>query len=210
MSFKVKSVEDLFPTPLVICEVEDAARLNAALLEEIAARRRTEKSPPRSNRHGWQSKKDLFDRPEPAHRQLTQDLTKMVVGATKRMIPGANFANLEMVMEGWANVNPSGGYNAPHGHPGAFWSGAYYVSMPENAKDDPDGGSIEFLANRPASFFSNMLPGPMTTDKWRLYPKAGTALLFPSTVMHWVFPHQGEAERVTVAFNAQFRQRRGS
>src|SRR5688572_31411066 len=91
MSFKVKSVETLFPTPLVICEIEDAARLNAALLDEIRERRRIEKSPPRSNRHGWQSQKDLFDRPEPAHRELAEAITKLVAQATKRMVPGADF-----------------------------------------------------------------------------------------------------------------------
>ena len=209
MSFKLQRVQDLFPTPLVICEFDGADRLNAALLTEIAARRATEKSPPRSNRHGWQSRKDLFDRKEPAHRELAEELTKIIVGATKRMIPGADFTKLDMACEGWVNVNPSGGYNAPHGHPGAFWSGAYYVAMPENAKDDIDGGAIEFLAHRPASFYSNMLPAPMTTDKVRLNPTPGMVLMFPATVMHWVFPHQGAEDRVTIAFNAQFR-RRGS
>ncbi len=210
MSFKVKSVESLFPTPLVICEIEDAARLNAVLLAEINQRRRIEKSPSRSGRGGWQSRKDLFDRPEPGHRELAEALARMIAQATKRMVTGADFAKLDMVLEGWANVNPPGGYNAPHGHPGAFWSGAYYVAMPDESADDPDGGAIEFLSHRPGTIFSAMMPAPMTSEKLRLTPKAGTALLFPATVMHWVFPHQGPSERVTVAFNARFRPHRKS
>ena len=137
-------------------------------------------------------------------------MTKIIVGATKKMVPDVDLTKLDMACEGWVNVNPSGGYNSPHGHPGAFWSGAYYVAMPDNATDDPDGGAIEFLAHRPSSFFAKMLPAPMTVDKVRLAPKPGTALLFPGTVTHWVFPHQGPTERVTIAFNAQFRQRRAS
>lgn len=210
MSFKLKSVETLFPTPLVICEVEDAARLNGALLAEIGERRRTEKSPRRSNRHGWQSRKDFFDRPEPAHRELAEAIAKLIAQATKRLVPGADFAKLDMTLEGWANVNPAGSYNAPHDHPGAFWSGAYYVAMPDQSADDPDGGAIEFLSHRPGTIFSAMMPAPMTSEKLRLYPTAGTALLFPATVTHWVFPHQAPEERVTVAFNAQFRPRRAS
>lgn len=210
MSFKLKRVVDLFPTPLVISEVDDSQRLNAALLDEIAERRRAEPGMKRSNRHGWHSKRDLFERPEPAHKTLAQALTEIVVAATQRLVPGADFTRLDMACEGWVNVNPGGGYNGPHDHPGAFWSGAYYVAMPENAPDDPDGGAIEFLAHRPSNFFVNMLPAPMTSDKMRFQPKPGTALLFPATIKHWVFPHHAEAERVTIAFNAQFRQRRGS
>ena len=210
MSFNLKRVVDLFPTPLIICEVANASELNAKLLEEIAERRAQEPGVKRSNRHGWHSRKDLFERTEPAHRELADGLNKVIVGATKRLIPGADFAKLDMICEGWVNVNPTGGYNAPHDHPGAFWSGAYYVSMPENMPDDPDGGAIEFLAHRPASFFVNMLQGPMTSDKMRFQPKPGMALMFPGTIKHWVFPHHAPAERVTIAFNAQFRQRRAS
>jgi len=190
--------------------MDDAKRLNTALLTEIAERRRAEPGVQRSNRHGWHSKLDLFDRPEPAHRELAGALTRMIAGATKKLVPDADFAKLDMSCEGWVNVNPTGGYNGPHDHPGAFWSGAYYVSMPPNAEDDPDGGSIEFLAHRPANFFVGMLRAPMTSDKMRFQPKEGMALLFPGTIKHWVFPHHAAAERVTIAFNTQFRRRRGS
>lgn len=208
MAFKLKRVVELFPTPLVMCEVEDAKRLNATLLAEINERRKHEVGVKKSNRHGWHSRKDLFDRPEPAHRELAQSLSTFIASATKRLNPDADFAKIEMVCEGWINVNPSGGYNAPHDHPGAFWSGAYYVSMPPNAPDDPDGGAIEFLAHRPASFFVDIMRGPMSSDKIRFHPTEGMALIFPGTIKHWVFPHHAEAERVTIAFNAQFRRRR--
>lgn len=208
MSFKLKRVESLFPTPLVISEVADAAALNVALLAEIAERRRHEPGIQRSNRHGWHSKLDLFERAEPAHRDLAEGLSRLVVQATEQMVPGADFTTLDMECEGWVNVNPTGGYNGPHDHPGAFWSGTYYVAMPASAADDPDGGAIEFLAHRPSSTYVNFLPAPMTGDKMRLKPTEGMALLFPGTLRHWVFPHHAEDERVTIAFNARFSRRR--
>ena len=210
MTFKLDRVQELFPTPLVIGELEQASKLNPLLMAEVAERRREEKAPPRTNRHGWQSRKDLFDRTEPGHRELAAELTKIIIGATRQMAPDADLASLNMACEGWINVNPPGGYNSPHAHPGAFWSGCYYVETPANPAADPDGGAIEFMAHRPANFFVKTLPAPMTVDKVRIHPKPGMVLLFPGTVNHWVFPHQGPGDRVTIAFNAQFRQRPAS
>ena len=39
---------------------------------------------------------------------------------------------------------------------------------------------------------------------FRVMPKAGEILIFPSTTRHWVHPHRAAEERVTIAFNARF------
>ena len=33
----------------------------------------------------------------------------------------------------WANINPPGGYNAPHIHPNSLFSGVYYIKAPKNS-----------------------------------------------------------------------------
>ena len=44
--------------------------------------------------------------------------------------------------------------------------------------------------------------------KARLSPAAGDLILFPSYLIHWVYPHQAAEERVSVAFNARIAEGR--
>ena len=124
MAFRLISAEEIFPTPLFRFEVEAAADRNSDLLEEIAARRTTEEGISKSNRKGWHSRSDLFDRKEPAHAALARMLLVMLAGVTRQVAPDCDYDNIELVPDGWINVNPTGAYNAPHDHPGAFWSGS--------------------------------------------------------------------------------------
>src|SRR4029453_15401261 len=93
LAFKLKSAEDLFPTPLLRFEVGDADKLNRALLKEIAQRRAAEGGMTRSNRKGWHSERDLFERKEPAQSSLAQLILRMLAQATKAVAPQADFGN---------------------------------------------------------------------------------------------------------------------
>jgi len=93
--------------------------------------------------------------------------------------------------------------NAPHTHPGAHWSGVYYVSQPriETGKS----GKIEFLNPRTDLPNWRILKAPAFSAKKSLRPESGEMILFPSYLVHWVYPNETEEDRVTVAFNATFR-----
>lgn len=205
MGFTLKSTNLLFPTPLFRFEVEEAEGLNRALLKEIATRRAAEEGVTKSNRKGWHSRMDLFERPEPAQAQLGKMLLQMMAQATRQVAPDADLTEVELVAEGWINVNPSRAYNAPHDHLGAFWSGSYYVSVPEGG--DGHAGAIEFLSpHKPLPGLS--FKAPITADKMHFRPKPGTVLIFPATLVHWVHPNESKHERVTIAFNSYFRPKR--
>jgi uncharacterized protein (TIGR02466 family) len=205
LSFTLTSADDIFPTPLFRFEVTDADKLNAALLREIAKRQKAEGGITKSNRKGWHSERDLFDRKEPAQRALAHLILRMMAQATKSVAPMTDFNNSELLADGWLNVNPRGGYNAPHDHIGSFWSGVYYVRVPEGV--DGQGGAIEFLAPHKALPNSGFIESPITAQKITVRPKAGQALIFPATLVHWVQPNESDEERITIAFNGQFRQR---
>ncbi|MEP1929909.1 MAG: TIGR02466 family protein, partial [Roseibium sp.] len=96
------------------------------------------------------------------------------------------------------------GYNAPHTHPGAHWSGVYYVAQPES--DVGDSGKIEFVAPRVDLPHWEILQTSAFRLKRRFRPVAGEIILFPSYLLHWVYPNEADADRVTVAFNATFRK----
>jgi uncharacterized protein (TIGR02466 family) len=189
-------------------EVADAGKLNQALLKEITKRAKAEGGMTRSNRKGWHSARDLFDRKEPAQQKLAGLLLRIMAQATKVVAPDTDFTNVELVADGWINVNPRGAYNAPHDHLGGFWSGVYYVRVPE--AQEGQGGAIEFLAPHKPVPGHGIISAPITADKVLIRPEVGTVLLFPSTILHWVHPNEADEERVTIAFNGFFRRPRGN
>ena len=205
LAFKLDRVDEVFPTPLLRFEVGDAARLNRALLKEIAARQAAEGGVNRSNQKGWHSGRDLFDRKEPAQAELAQMLLRMMAQATQKLAPNTQFANMELLADGWINVNQRGAYNAPHDHVGSFWSGVYYVQQP----DDVDGhsGTIEFLSPHKPLPGKGLIEAPITAEKMSVRPEAGTVLIFPSNLVHGVHPNDSDTDRITIAFNGHFRRR---
>lgn len=207
MDFKLKSAEELFPLPLMQFEVASSAALNRELLKEIARRRAGEEGVAKSNRHGWHSAPDLFERKETAHSKLARMLLRMMAETTRQFAPKTDFANLELVPDGWINVNPKGAYNSPHDHPGCFWSGVYYVQLP---KDAGEASAIEFLSPHEVLPHNGIITAAITADKRRVRPSAGTVLIFPSQLMHWVHPNESDEDRVTIAFNGRFRRKRTS
>jgi uncharacterized protein (TIGR02466 family) len=200
----------LFPTPLLSYRIADAERINALLLEEIEARRRSDPAIVRSNRGGWASKADFFSRSEPGHRMLAAAIGEVAVDATMQFgnnpigLPKTNYK-----LTGWINVNPQHAYNGPHDHPGAFWSGAYYVANAA-APGDEAGGAITFIDPRCAPAGQSLVKAPLFKGSHSVQPEPGMLLLFPSNAKHWVHPNSAESERVTVAFNVFVSRQRGA
>ena len=210
MPFDEPEVRVMFPVPLISIRLKDAKQLNRRLLDEIATRRETEPGIDRSNRLGWHSDYDLFRRTEPAHAELAREITAMVEAATAKAIPEMP-KGFTTRHEGWINVSPTHAMNAPHDHPGAFWSGTYYVQVP----DPPDAkealsGALEFIDPRGSIGTNARLETTFTRPKFTVRPAPGTALLWPAFVRHWVHPNRAEEERVTIAFNSWFAREVGA
>jgi uncharacterized protein (TIGR02466 family) len=202
----------LFATPLVTFEVPDAAALNAELRQVIEQREKSHPTTLRTNIGGWQSSADMEKwGGVPAikllafGRNLANRMTTDIEGsAGKGPYPG-HFA-VTWIGNMWANVNRTGHGNAYHSHPGAYWSGVYYVDDGGIDADPSLGGELEFLdprgplpmMNAPHLRMSGALTAG-TTEK--LPPKAGRMVLFPAWILHQVQPYRGTRERISIAFN---------
>src|SRR4051794_15102044 len=145
MAFGEPDVHVMFPVPLVTVRLAGCEALNATLLSEIERRRQEEAGIERSNRYGWHSAVDLFERTEPGHAELARELDGVVAVATAKLIPDMP-KGVTAQHEGWINVSPTHAMNAPHDHPGVFWSGCYYIHVPTLGDDqDKLSGAIEFI-----------------------------------------------------------------
>lgn len=200
-------IEPVFHTPLLSFRLADPAGLNRQILDEIAAIRAADPGVVRSNRGGWHSQCDLFQRPEPGLSQLCNHVRDAIFEATRQTAIEPEFGRLRLACEGWVNINPPGAFNAPHDHPGWFWSGCYYVAVPETpacAAADPTAGCLELIDSRTNLRVMSLVNAPFMASKLLIRPEPGLLLLFPSHVQHWVYPAAGSGDRVSAAFNARF------
>lgn len=202
----LRAVQPLFASPLLRFSVPDAAALNAVLLAEVAAMRAASAGIARSNRHGWHSALDFFDRTEPGCALLRGHVLDAARQAALALAPGFDLASVAVQAEGWVNVNGPGAFNTPHEHPGWTFSGTYYVATP--AGPPGQGGAIEFLDPRMGVSVFGLAGAETFAGKLTMQPEAGDLILFPCWLKHWVYPNEAAEERVSVAFNLRFVPRR--
>jgi uncharacterized protein (TIGR02466 family) len=203
--FENTKSELLFSTPLARFEVADHAQLDAELLAEAARLRAEVVGVQKSNRGGWHSEGNLFDSVTPCIQKLRAVAVASVMDVTRSVTRKVDPQDLTLKISGWMNANPPGAFNAPHTHPGAHWSGVYYVSQP--AVEEGTSGMIEFLDPRSDLPNWRIFRAKPFRPKRKIRPKAGEIVLFPSYLTHWVYPNETDEERVTIAFNATFSKR---
>jgi uncharacterized protein (TIGR02466 family) len=190
-----QEVQELFPTPLWIVDLEpaEAAAVNAKLkaeIERIIAPRPAIR--PGSN---WQTPQDLHTRPAFA------EFVKLVETAARGVARFLQVDQYPMAITGcWANVNPPGAYHPMHHHPNNYLSGVYYVAVPES------GSRIVFQDPRP----SMIMPKPkqytrLTANGADTQSKEGRLLIFPAWLKHTVPSNEGQSERVSISFNLMFK-----
>lgn len=200
--------ETLFSTPLIRYTVEDHAALDAALMAEGARLRAAHEGVSKSNKGGWHSEGNLLTSDAPCIVTLRAAIEAALDDANRKIRAKADPADLRLKLFGWMNVNPPGGFNAPHTHPGAHWSGVYYVAQP--AVETGTSGMIEFLDPRSDLPNWRILRAKAFRPKRQIRPQPGEIVIFPSYLVHWVYPNETDEERVTIAFNATFKRQRST
>ena len=198
-------LQPLFFSPLSIFELPNSEDLNEALLKEAYQLRNQSHGLSRSNISGWHSDDDFFIRSEPCFRKLQEEIIEAIRQTTLAVSPNFDFNIWGMQAESWINMLDKGGMNSPHDHPAWVWSGCYYIQVPEY--ENSRSGSIEFLDSRTNLRTLTVDGASCFNSKFSLQPKAGSLLLFPSYLKHWVFPNESEQVRVSVAFNSRFVKR---
>ncbi len=199
-------IRSYFATPVVVATLPDAEALNLELGRIILEREQKEAGVQHSNLGGWQSSWDFeawggaaAKRLLDAARELATRMTSDRAGRPVRLAWRCN---------AWANVNRRGHGNEFHTHPGAYWSGTYYVDDGGIAEDHALGGEFEIQDPRgvaPAMYAPHLgfaMPGGQSAGASELiFPKSGQLILFPSWLQHAVRPYQGDRLRISVAFN---------
>lgn len=203
-----------FPTQVFSLKVPGSEVLNERLIEAIYAEQERDRTGVRKSNYpqlgGWHSQTKL-------HKNAAfVGLVQYVNAATDMMCRKLGYHGSYRLNIGtmWSIVNPPGGSNRAHVHPGCIWSGVYYVQAPENS------GGLEFIDPRTENLMSPVkyIPGTKRPrDCWtkvRFKPVAGKMLIFPSWLYHSVGPNKSsaggkDADRIILSFNlSQVRRRK--
>ena len=199
---RLKEQRSLFATPLLTFSIEGHEDLNRRLLVDIEALRKASPGIHSSNQHGWHSERDFFVRTEASFVELKRHLFTALSGAVSLLNPKTQHSKMQMQAQGWVNVSAKGAFNSPHDHPHYLLSGVYYVRVPEREVGGRSrSGDIEFLDSRGLSLQAKQQELYLGNAKVRMRPQTGTMLIFPATLVHWVYPHEEDEERVSIAFN---------
>jgi len=83
----------------------------------------------------------------------------------------------------WYNINPTGGWDIPHSHPGVDLAAVFYLTDGELSFVSPHNRSIGV---RGQQLMNN---------------KKGDLIMFPSDVMHMVLPNKSEKDRISISMN---------
>lgn len=199
-------VGHFFATPVIVAMLPDADARNRELREAILRHRAETPSRDASNLGGWHSDSNTeqwggprFAEVLAAARSLASRMTLDREGSP---------AQVNWKIRAWANVNTYGHANEFHYHPGAFWSGAYYVDDGGRLADDSLGGEFELMDPRGPGV-AMYAPSLVIKDgsanssgsTVQFNPRPGLIMLFPSWLQHQVRPYWGSSERISIAFN---------
>jgi len=111
--------------------------------------------------------------------------------------PAMTGAHEPRMLRVWGNVIRAGGQQSAHMHPLAWLSGVYYTHLPADMSTaNSEAGWLEL--NIPPKRFHSA-PAPRT---WRIEPKEGRLIVFPSWLWHQTIPFDSEDDRVSIAFDA--------
>ena len=199
---KLVSAELAFPSPIFRFEAPNAEKMNAELEAEAYRLRDAEPGVSVSNKGGWHSSPGFIASPLPCVENLRNLIFGALRGIGKNGSELMTKADAKLTMTGWININPKGGYNAPHDHAGCQWSGCYYVKQP--SVEEGSSGLIEFLD--PRSDLGNFrgLASPWFKKQKAYRPKAGEMIIFPSYLLHWVHPNETDEDRISIAWNVAY------
>ena len=157
----------------------------------------------RSNdKSGWKSNDGVEDNPV-----FQPMINRMNRFFEKEVFPFYGATNHELSLQHgnyWVNINGLGGHNHPHTHPGCWYSGVIYMQIPKGM----DRGGIQLIDQSVKHYSQFPMLSSRTDMWWRVQPEKGLLILFPSGTYHFVEPNDTDGDRISIAFNNSFVDRR--
>lgn len=153
-----------------------------------------------NNSSGWQSKDGVNDRP--IFQSLLNGVERVFHNEVFPFYTGEKSKEFD-VHHGnyWVNINYQHSYNNVHTHPGCWYSGVFYLLVPEETRGS---GVLQFLSGSSKHMSDFTHASRRDSDNFVVDPREGDVLLFPSSMLHYVEPNEVDFDRISIAFNNDF------
>jgi len=198
-TFVNSEVRTLFPVPILISQVDNAAALNKQVLRDI---KDLQANTPNGRPESWtapvytslNSADQLHHLP-----QFTPLITAINVEVARfAEALGMDYQRHPLRMKDcWFNIYGPKDGQEPHNHPNSFISGTYYVKAPDGCSGIRFHSPTQDTMFIPPQTSKNELNGTMA----ELPVEDGLLVLFPSWLKHSVQPNSIRGERISISFN---------
>ena len=123
-------MDKIFESHIYKYSIDNYEKINEGLISEIYDLRKNNPQGVRKSNYGggWHS-----DISNSKFTELSKIISKLFSEKVMNLNMDLNVSDI------WANINPKGAANKPHNHDGSYFSGVYYIKVPENS------GNLVFL-----------------------------------------------------------------
>ena len=197
-------IYSIFPTLIHNFTVDDYPSIKDKLIEFVYEEQRKDPTGRSiSNLGGWQSN-FFHDRKNILFNTVQEAVLKYF--STNRIFSTELTMDIDSI---WANINKKGDYNQIHGHNFSDMSGVFYLKAHENC------GELEFLSPnayvqcKELEWYNRELCKETSFyTTCRMSVKESQIFIFPSSLMHKVYPNQTDDDRISVSFNIKLYKNR--
>ena len=117
----------------------------------------------------------------------------------------AQLAALRFNYHAWFHITRKDGFQSMHNHPNASWSGIFCIDPGEPASDAREGKVRMYDSKVNANMYigpgCENLQKPFNLGSMEIQHEPGKLWIFPSYLMHEIFPYYGDKPRAAAAFN---------
>lgn len=199
-------IRSLFPTPVCVHFLPVAQEVNAELRPLVLAKMQADGDAIVPGQ-GWRSAPD-FEAWGGGHAQTLFRVARELADSVTATRSGAR-VQIDWAITACASVRQNGDHLETTAHPGALWSGVYFVDDGYAKSDDEAlGGECEFADPRgtlPAMVAPQLafrIPGGATAGMNEVIrPATGMILVYPSWQRRGERLFDGTAQRVTIEFD---------
>jgi uncharacterized protein (TIGR02466 family) len=204
-------IHQLYAVPLIECRYPDPGalcpELKAFFLAREDAAHRDDLERDAQFGPVYESRFDLFYWKDKELQPMIEFIHRMVA-RTVAQLNGYDQRMMDILKfeyHAWYHITRAGGFQGTHNHPNASWSGIFCVDPGTPGKDGREGTVRFYDPRQAADMYSdpgnqNLKP-PFALGGMQIQHEAGKLWMFPSYLLHEVFPYFGKEPRVIVAFN---------
>lgn len=153
-----------------------------------------------NNGSGWQSNDGVNERP--IFQSMINGIEKVFDKEVFPFYTGDKSKDFKLHHGNyWVNINYKHSYNNVHSHPGCWYSGVFYLQVPEETRGS---GCLQFISGQSKYMQDFTHASRRDADNFVVDPVEGDLFLFPSAMLHYVEPNEVDFDRISIAFNHEF------